>query len=76
MEAIACPKNDVITVVRFIQINLLSKFRAPITIISDERIHFANRDFAKLMSRYGIKHMMGLAYHPQLNGQAKISNRR
>ena len=27
------------------------------------------------MSRYVIKHMMGLAYHPQSNGQAEISNR-
>ena len=27
------------------------------------------------MNRYGIKHVMGLAYHPQSNGQAEISNR-
>ena len=27
------------------------------------------------MSKYGIKHIMSLAYHPQTNGQAKISNR-
>ena len=27
------------------------------------------------MSRYGIKHIMSLAYHPQTNGQAKTSNR-
>ena len=27
------------------------------------------------MSRYGIKHLMGLAYHPQSNGQVEISNR-
>ena len=27
------------------------------------------------MSRYGIKHIMRLAYHPQTNGQAEISNR-
>ena len=27
------------------------------------------------MSRYEIKHMMGLTYHPQSNGQAEISNR-
>ena len=27
------------------------------------------------MRRYGIKHIMSLAYHPQTNGQAKISNR-
>ena len=61
--------------VRFIQRSILSRFRAPRTIISDEGSHFANKVFAKLMSRYEIKHMMGLAYHPQSNGQAEISNR-
>ena len=70
VEAIACPKNYAITIVRFIQRNLLSRFGAPRTIINDEGSHFA-----KLMSRYGIKHMMGLANHPQSNGQAEISNR-
>ena len=75
VKAIACPKNYANTVVRFIQRNILSRFGAPKTIISDEGIHFANKVFAKLMNRYGIKHVMGLAYHPQPNGQAKISNR-
>ena len=65
VEAIACPKNDAITVVGFIQRNLLSRFGAPRTIISDEGSHFSNKVFSKLMSRYRIKHMMGLAYHPQ-----------
>ena len=27
------------------------------------------------MSSYGVKHVMSLAYHPQSNGQAEISNR-
>ena len=53
----------------------MSRFGAPRTIISDEGSHFANKVFAKLMSRYGIKHMMGLTYHLQSNGQAEISNR-
>ena len=75
VEAIACPRNDAITVVGFIQRNILSRFGAPKTIISDERNHFSNKVFTKLMSRYGIKHMMGLAYHPQSNGQVEISNR-
>ena len=75
VEATACPKNDATTVVRFIQRNILSKFGAPKTIISDEGIHFSNKVFAKLMSIYGIKHMMGLTYHPQSNRQAKIFNR-
>ena len=53
----------------------LSRFGAPKTIISDDGSHFANKVFAKLMSIYGIRHVMGLAYHPQSNGQAEIFNR-
>ena len=75
VEAIAYPRNDANTVVRFIQRNILSRFAAPRTIISDEGSHFANKVFAKLMSLYEIKHVMGLAYHPQSNGQAEISNK-
>ena len=75
MEAIACPINDVNTVVGFIQRNILSRFGAPKTIISDEGSHFENKLFAKLMNRYGVRHVMGLAYHPQSNGKAEISNR-
>ena len=37
--------------------------------------HFANKLFAKLMSIYGVTHVMGLTYHRQSNGQAEISNR-
>ena len=37
--------------------------------------YFANKVFEKLMSRYGIKHVMSLAYHPQSNGLVEISNR-
>ena len=68
VEEIACPRNDASTVVGFIQRNILSRFGAPRTIISDEGSHFANKVFAKLMSKYGIRHVMGLAYHPQSNG--------
>ena len=64
VEAIACPRNNASVVARFIQINILSRFGAPRKIISDEGIHFANKIFAKLMRRYGIRHVMGLAYHP------------
>ena len=55
VEAIACPKNDAITVVGFIQRNILSRFGTPRTIISDEGSHFANKVFEKLMRRYGIR---------------------
>ena len=75
VEAIACLENDAITMVGFKQRNLFSRFGAPRTIISKVGSYFANKVFAKFMSRYGIKHMMGLAYHPQSKGQAEISNR-
>ena len=74
-EAIACPRNDANTIVSFLQKNILSRFGTPRAIISDGGSPFANKIFAKLMSMYGIKHIISLAYQPQTNGQAEISNR-
>ena len=65
VAATTCPINDTNIVVGFIQRNILSRFGAYITIISDDGSHFANKMFAKLMSRYGVRHVMGLAYHSQ-----------
>ena len=67
VEAIACPRNDANIVVGFIQRNILSRFGAPRTIINDEGSYFPNKLFEKLMTRYEIRHVMGLAYHPQSN---------
>ena len=75
VEAAACPKNDANTVLGFLQRNILSRFGTPRTIISDGGSHFSNKVFEKLMSIYGIKHIMSLAYNPHTNGQAEISNR-
>ena len=75
VEAAACLKNDANTFVGFLQRNIMRRFGAPRTIINDGGSHFANKVFDKLMGRYGIKHIMSLAYHPQTNGQAEISNR-
>ena len=44
--------------------NIVGRFGAPKTINSDEGSHFANKVFEKLMSINGIRHVMGLAYHP------------
>ena len=64
VEAIAYPRNDVNTVVGFIQMNILNIYGASRTIISDEGSHFSNKLFAKLLSRYGVRHAMCLAYLP------------
>ena len=75
IKGIIFPRNDANTVVGFIQRNILSRFGALRTIISDYGRYFANQLFAKLMIRYRIIHVIGLAYHPQSSGQAEISNR-
>ena len=75
VEAIACPRNDASTMAGLIHINILSRFGAPRKIINDEGNHFANKVIEKLMSRYEIIHVMGLAYHPQSNRQTEISNK-
>ena len=76
VEGIACLKNDTNTVVGFAQRNILNRYGAQRTTISDEGSHFANKLFAKLLSRYGVRHAMGLSYHPQSNRKDKISNRK
>ena len=50
-------------------------FGAPRTIISDEGSHVASKLVAKLMSRYGVRHVMSLTYHSKSNGQTEITNR-
>ena len=74
VEAIACPRNDVNIVVGFIQRNILIRYGAPRITISNEGSHFANKLFVKLLSRYGVRHAMGLAYQSQSNEQAEIFN--
>ena len=75
VEAIATPTNDAKVVLKFLQKNIFTRFRAPRAIISDEGSHFCNKVFNALLAKYGVKHKVALAYHPQTNGQAEVSNR-
>ena len=75
MEATTLPTNDAKAVVSFIQKNIFSRFGTPRAIISDEDTHFCNKIFAAALAKYGIKHKIVTAYHPQSNGQAELSNR-
>ena len=75
VEASAFPRKNASTMVGFIQRNIFSTFGVPRTSTSDVGSHFANKISEKLMSRYRIRPVMGLAYHPQSNRQAEISNR-
>ena len=74
VEAIVATTNDAKVVLKFLHKNIFTRFCTPRAIISDEGTHFCNKLFDNLLSKYGVKHKIALAYHPQTNGQAEISN--
>ncbi|KAJ8770233.1 hypothetical protein K2173_011769 [Erythroxylum novogranatense] len=75
VEAIASPINDAGVVTRFLKKNIFTRFGTPRAIISDRGTHFCNKQFANLVAKYGVRHKVALAYHPQTIGQAEVSNR-
>ncbi|GJT10075.1 reverse transcriptase domain-containing protein [Tanacetum coccineum] len=74
VEAKALPTNDVRVVVKFLK-SLFAQFGTLSAIISDRKTHFCNDKFAKVMSKYEVKHRLATAYHPQTSGQVEVSNR-
>ena len=75
VEAILTLTNDSRVVCDFVKKNIFSRFGTPRAIISDGGSHFCNKVLEKVLAKYGVKHRVTLAYHPQANGQAEISNR-
>ncbi|KAA0047719.1 hypothetical protein E5676_scaffold648G001860 [Cucumis melo var. makuwa] len=43
--------------------------------IRDEKFHFIDHTIGKLLVKYNIIHKVATAYHPQTNGQTKVSNK-
>ncbi|KAH9802215.1 hypothetical protein KPL71_001288 [Citrus sinensis] len=58
-----------------VAVDYVSKFGTPRAIISDEGAHFYNKVFAAAIIKYRVRHKVAIAYHPQSNGQAEVSNR-
>ena len=74
VEVIPTTNYDAKIVLSFIRHNIFSRFGTPRVVISDKGSHFCNKLFASLLAKYGVRHHVSLAYHPQCNGQAKVSN--
>ncbi|XP_038896565.1 uncharacterized protein LOC120084819 [Benincasa hispida] len=53
---------------------MLLWFGIPGAVIGDQGTHFCNQTIEALMRKYGVHHRVATPYHPQTNGQAKISN--
>ena len=75
VEAIPTRTNDAKVVAQFLRSNIFSRFGTPRALITDNGTHFCNKVIEKVLQKYGVRHRTSLAYHPQSNGQAEISNR-
>ena len=75
VEAIPTCTNDAKVVAQFLSSNIFSRFGTPRALITDNGTHFSNKVIDKVLQKYGVRHRTSLAYHPQSNGQAEVSNR-
>ena len=75
VEAIPTRTNDAKVVAQFLRNNIFSRFGTPRALITDNGTHFCNKVIDKVLQKYGVRHRTSLAYHPQSNGQAEVSNR-
>nr|GEX91691.1 reverse transcriptase domain-containing protein [Tanacetum cinerariifolium] len=73
VEAKALLTNDARVVCKFLK-NIFARFGAPRAIISDRGMHFCNKQFTKVMQKYGVTHRLATPYHPQTSGQVEVSN--
>ena len=74
VEAIPTRTNDAKVVAQFLRSNIFSRFGTPRALIIDNGTHFCNKVIDKVLQKYGVRHRTSLAYHPQSNGQAEVSN--
>nr|XP_009763529.1 PREDICTED: uncharacterized protein LOC104215424 [Nicotiana sylvestris] len=75
VKAIALPTNDSKVVVNFVKKHIFTHFGTPRVLISDGGTHFCNKLLKNVLAKYGVKHKVSTAYHPQTSGQVEVSNR-
>ena len=64
VEAVAVPKNDAKTVVKFLKKNIFACFGVPRVLISDRGSHFCNSQLQKVLCHYHVTHKVASPYHP------------
>ncbi|CAN6551763.1 unnamed protein product [Malus baccata var. baccata] len=75
VEAKATRTNDSRVVADFVKTNIFARFGMPRVLISDGGSHFCNRTIEALLKKYNVTHKVATPYHPQMSGQAEVSNK-
>ncbi|XP_059284721.1 uncharacterized protein LOC132038016 [Lycium ferocissimum] len=73
IEAVALPNNEAKSVAGFLKKSIITRFVTLREIISDGGSYFCNKAFGGLLKKYGVKHRVATAYHPQTSGQWKTT---
>nr|KYP33710.1 Transposon Ty3-I Gag-Pol polyprotein [Cajanus cajan] len=60
---------------KFLWKSIVTRFRIPYAIITDNGLQFADHKFNKFLKDLGIKHRFTSVEHPQANGQAEAANK-
>ena len=74
-EAIPTRTNDARVVAKFLCSHVITRFGTPWALIANGGAHFYNKLMDNIMRKYGVRYRTTLAYHPQTNGQAEVSNK-
>ena len=74
VEAIPTRTNYASVVVKFLRSHIFTRVSTPRALITDGGTHFCNKLVDKVLQKYGVRHRTSLAYHPQANRQAEVSN--
>ena len=74
VEAIPTRTNGASVVAQFLCSHIFTWFGTPRALIMHRGTHFCNKVVNKVLHKYGVCHRSSLSYHPQVNGQEKVSN--
>lgn len=74
-EARAIPNAKAVSVVSFFYEDIICRHGCPKEILTDRGTHFVNEMLNSLCDKFGVKHKLSTAYHPQTNGLVERFNR-
>ena len=75
VEVIPTRTNDASVVAKFLRTHIFTRFGTPQALITVGGTHFYNKMVDKVLQKYAVRHRTSLAYHPQENRKAEVSNR-
>ncbi len=68
VEARALKTNTTTVITNFLYECILTKFGCPLTIVTDQRVHFNNDAIKYLIDQFLLKHVSSITFYPQRNG--------